>query len=365
MYRSPKTASSGASGFVMLLFILWGALYVAGCADVSTGTGLDLPESSDPVEIELAVNEELTSLLVEDISNTLGPDITAPASLLLNTATNLFAAARSADRSGDPERVVRHGAEARTAVARALQAGGDRPLREYIDRTRHLRDRVASGDAADEFTSPSEVLSALNSAVAAIESDMARGDDLGAGRRAVRANQEADRQRDRKHDRDRDRTTDHNGDRRGLEVTDALAGLWVGMAGESVTVADRFLEGTQPSERQIHALESAIRMTTSASEALASGKLRRAITFAHRAVSLSLIAVVLPEITAEDADAIGAFAAAELEAAASRDLNEQELGWLERAQATFDLGMEKIRDGELRGVNLVWRAGLVAAVIAR
>jgi len=349
MYRSPRTASTGgASGFLMFIFLLWGALYVSGCADASSGTGLDLPTENDPLEMELAVNDDLSSLLVDDVVNTLGPDLTSAASLEIDAAQSLFASARASDRSGDPKGAIRHGAEARIALARALLAGGDRPLREYTGRTRQLRDRLASGATTDEFNRPNDVLSSLSSAVTAIESALARGDGLGAAQSAVRVNQEVDR--DRAHRPERDRGP--------------IAELWVRMAHEAVDIAGRLLEGTEPSDRQIHALESAGRMAESASEALAAGQVSRAFALSHRAVALSLMAVVLPEVTVEDAAAIEAFAQAELEAAWARDLSEFETKVLGRAQAIFEVGVERIRTGDLRGVNLVWRAGVAAAVIA-
>jgi HEPN domain-containing protein len=354
MYRSPKTASNGASGFLMLLFILWGALYVAGCADASTGMGVDMPDPQDPVEVELAVNGELSSLLIDDVSNMIGNDLTGAPAVFIQNATELFASARSADSRGEVEQAVRNAFEARTALARALQAGGDGPLRGYIERTRQLRDRLASGDADDEFDRPADMLSKLSNAVAAMESDMGRGDEVGAARRAVRANHEADRDRSRRGDRGRERDGEPG----------PLAEFWVGMAAESVDIAERFLEGTEPSERQIHALEAATRMAESAETAFGEDQLRRAMAFSHRAVSLSLMAVIMPEVTAEDAAAIEAFAAAELEAAWTRDLTELEAKLLERAQTIFDEGVAKVRAGELRGVNLIWRAGVVAAVIA-
>lgn len=53
MYRAP-TSSGGATGFLMLLFILWGAFYVSGCAETPSDPGFDnLPPVGD-VEIELA-----------------------------------------------------------------------------------------------------------------------------------------------------------------------------------------------------------------------------------------------------------------------------------------------------------------------
>ena len=40
MYRSP-TSSGGSSGFLMVLFLLWGAFYLTGCADVATSPAFD------------------------------------------------------------------------------------------------------------------------------------------------------------------------------------------------------------------------------------------------------------------------------------------------------------------------------------
>ena len=38
MYRAPAS-SNGATGFLMLIFLLWGALYISGCTDTPSDLG--------------------------------------------------------------------------------------------------------------------------------------------------------------------------------------------------------------------------------------------------------------------------------------------------------------------------------------
>lgn len=86
MYRAP-TSSGGATGFLMLLFILWGAFYVSGCAETPSDPGFDnLPPVGD-VEIELATA------------------MTSAAALEISTAEGLFRSARDEWVCGDYERV--------------------------------------------------------------------------------------------------------------------------------------------------------------------------------------------------------------------------------------------------------------------
>ena len=94
------------------------------------------------------------------------------------------------------------------------------------------------------------------------------------------------------------------------------------------------------------------------------GEFGKAINLAQRAVSLSLLAVVGRDISHEDVATIQAMAEAELAAAAAADLTELERSYLARAQRAFELGVEKIADGELRGISLIWRAGVAAGVLA-
>ena len=50
MYRAPAS-SNGAAGFLMLIFLLWGALYVSGCTDTPSDLGFDELPPMEDVEI--------------------------------------------------------------------------------------------------------------------------------------------------------------------------------------------------------------------------------------------------------------------------------------------------------------------------
>jgi len=347
MYRAPKTSSSGAPGILMLVLVLLGALYFAGCADVGTAPDLDVSEEVNGLELELATDEELAAVLLDDVESTLGAGAPTASVVGLETAESAFAGARDAAAAGDEREAVRRGLAARRALAGSLVAGGDRTVEIYLERTRSLLDRMRAGDGIAEFSPASDVLGRIAGTGAAIDSDLARGDRVAAVERAVRANQEADRDRARRHDRD----------------PGPFARFSVAMGWEAVEHAGRLLEDDDATGRQEQLLAVSVRMAESAQVALDAGRYRRAIALSQRAVSLSLMAVVHPEVTEEDAAEIEALALAELEAAAARDLTEFEEKILARARATFDSGVEAIRSGDLRGVKLVWRAGMAAAVI--
>jgi len=346
MYRAPSTGSAG-SGLLKLLAVFLGLMYLTACGDVGVAPELEFPADIDPVELEMATDAELTSALVEDVANTLAAAGEALAVAELQSASDGFRAAREAHDVGDDSEATRRGIHARKALARALAAGGERPVRDYLDRTRNLRDRLAAGEDIGEFESAPDVLASLESSVAAFETDFGRGDRTAAAERAIRANQEVDRDRARRHDRD----------------PEPFARFSVAMGWEAVDHAGRLLENEDVTERQEQLLSAAVRMAESAATALGEGRFHKAIALSQRAVSLSLMAVVHPEPTEADAAEIEALALAELEAAEGRDLTEFEESVLERAWAAFDKGVEAIRSGDLGGVKLVWRAGMAAAVI--
>jgi hypothetical protein len=85
MYRAP--ASSGvATGFLMLIILVWGALYISGCTDSLSDPGFDLIPSVEDVEIEMATDPDMTAALVEDVSSSMSDDMTAEAAVEIPTA---------------------------------------------------------------------------------------------------------------------------------------------------------------------------------------------------------------------------------------------------------------------------------------
>jgi hypothetical protein len=67
MYRAPAS-SNGATGFLMLLFLLWGVFYVGGCTDTPSDLDFDVIPPMEDVEIEMATDPDLTAALIEDVS---------------------------------------------------------------------------------------------------------------------------------------------------------------------------------------------------------------------------------------------------------------------------------------------------------
>ena len=151
------------------------------------------------------------------------------------------------------------------------------------------------------------------------------------------------------------------------------------MAEVAVELATRLLDGLEINERKQHLLDTAARLTAASAEAFQNGHFRRAIIFGHKAVSVSLMAVIRPDQVTDDriralTDVASSefqvlidLAESELEAAkAALELEPNEFfeKLLTRAVAAFEAGVEHIENGNPRGIQLIWRAAVVGAVIA-
>ena len=104
MYKAP-TSSTGGTGFPILIFLVWGALYVAGCTDTPSHPDFDAMLASEDVEIEMATDADLTASLIEDVSSFMSANMTAAASAEISTAESLFSQARVELARGEHERV--------------------------------------------------------------------------------------------------------------------------------------------------------------------------------------------------------------------------------------------------------------------
>ena len=362
MYRAPAS-SSGAAGFLMLIFLLWGALYVSGCTDTPSDLGFDELPPMEDVEIEMATDPDLTAALIEDVSSSMSANMTAAAAVEISTADSLFNEARVELTRGDYERVRSLGDRARDALGRALARGRDRSsLDDFIDRVRDVRRLLAAGDTVD-FDRPSDLARDIDRFLDDATDARDRGDDVTAGKRVIDAHRRTDRSRVRRHDGDPEKH----------------AKLVVVMAEKAVGLANRLLNGTEISEHQQHLLDTAARLAAASAEAFQNGHFRRAIIFGHKAVSVSLMAVIRPDRVTDDriralTDVASSefqvlidLAEAELEAAKAAlelDPNEFFEKLLTRAVAAFETGVEHIENGHPRGIQLIWRAAVAGAVIA-
>ena len=362
MYRAPAS-SSGATGFLMLIILVWGALYISGCSDSPSDPGFDVIPSIEDVEIEMATDPDMTAALVEDVSSSMGANMTAAAAVEISTADSLFNQARVELTRGDYERVRSLGDRARDALGRALAKGRDRSsLDDFIDRVRDMRRLLAAGDTAD-FDRPSDLARDIDRFLDDATAARDRGDDVTAGRWIIDAHRRADRSRVRRHHADPEKG----------------ARLVVAMAEKAVELANRLLNGTVISERQQHLLDTAARLAAASAEAYQNGHYRRAIIFGHKAVSVSLTAVIRPDRVTDDriralTDVANSefqvlIDLAETELAAARaaldeEPNEYFEKLLKRAVVAFETGVELVENGHPRGIQLIWRAAVVGAVIA-
>ncbi|MCH7562256.1 MAG: hypothetical protein IH968_00410 [Gemmatimonadetes bacterium] len=364
MYRSPSS-SGGGSGFLMLLFLLWGAFYLTGCADVATSPAFDefeeFEEFPDPTvqleDLELTIDPDIVMAVIADVEAELGPNPSAVALNEIQDAVGLFQMAQVEYSNGNYEQVQVLGEAARMALSRSLVTErGAVGIDDRIARIDNLRRRLQAGDTLS-FDRPGELAERLRKLVDQAIDARRVGNDVLAGARVVEGAQRTDRSRGRQHDRDRDRG----------HATDVSARLAVAMANNAVDLASGLIGGGEVSERQIHLLEAAARLASSAAEALEAGRFRAAVMLGHKAVNTSLWAVVAPEVTEDEVRMIKDLAEEMLEAtraalAATPDEALQLL--LDRAVASYELGIAKLEEGNLRGIGLIWKAAVVGAVIA-
>ena len=78
MYRAPATNST-ATGFLMLMFLVFGALYFSGCTDSPSDLGFDEMPPMEDMEIEMATDPDLTGALIEDVPSSMSVNMTAAA----------------------------------------------------------------------------------------------------------------------------------------------------------------------------------------------------------------------------------------------------------------------------------------------
>lgn len=356
MYRSPK-ASGGGSGFLMLLFLLWGAFYMAGCADVATGPEFDaFDDFEDPPtyveDLDLTIDPDLVASAMAEIEAELGTNPSPEAQAELQTAASLFQSAQVEYTSGNYARVEELGEEARMALSRSVvRDRGSDGIEDRIARVDYLRERLQAGDTQD-FDRPVELSVRLGDLVAKARTAQTEGNSVLAGARMVEAGQHTDRSRGRRHDRG--------------EATEKAARLAVAMGNNAVELAVRLLGDRDVSERQVHLLETAKRLAAGAAEALENGEFRTAIMLGHKAVTTSLWAVIAPEVTEDEVRLIKKVAEEMLEAArASLEANPNDAlqKLFNRAVHAYEVGVAKLEEGNLRGVSLLWNAAVVGAVI--
>lgn len=156
MYKSPKP-SGGGSGFLMLLFLLWGAFYLSGCADMATSPAFDefeeVEELPSPTvelgDLELTIDPDIVMAVIADVEAELGPNPSAVALNEIQDAVGLFQMAQVEYSNGNYQQVQVLGEAARMALSRSLMSErGTDGIDDRIARIDNLRTRKKSVDGS-------------------------------------------------------------------------------------------------------------------------------------------------------------------------------------------------------------------------
>ena len=148
---------------------------------------------------------------------------------------------------------------------------------------------------------------------------------------------------------------------------DRRAKLAVALGAEAVALAERLLEGTDPSPGQLRHLEHAQQLQRRAEAAFDEGRHTAAAELAHGAQIAALKAVVLPEgVSEQEARAIHDLAADLLERArraVAADPSEVKRHLLGLAERLFEKGSAQIAGGSMRGVVALWKSAALSSFL--
>jgi HEPN domain-containing protein len=346
------------------ILALMGLLALGACDQ--QGLGPEYADLTPEEALELAVLEdESADVAVEfmTVSNDVAAAFGTPRVLegrgLTTQAQQRFASARAALRAGDLRRALDEARLGRRLIARAVLAtGGPEALDELVERIEDLA--MTAGEDEDFFDDPASVADELGTLADQARDLLASGDSIGAGERAVLADQRARHRRGHLH-------------RRG-DVRPDRARLAVSLAETAVALAERIIAAhdvpvrdavTDVADRRNRWLAHAKRMLARAELALENGHYARAAHFAWHAHWSALKAVILPGgVTEAEIEAMIRIADelyAQAEAALGDDASELERRLFQQAGRLIELGKTKLEEGNERGVAALWRASVICA----
>jgi HEPN domain-containing protein len=145
------------------------------------------------------------------------------------------------------------------------------------------------------------------------------------------------------------------------------ARLAVALATESLELAERLLEGTDPNPEQLRYLQQAKGYLRRAEQALETGRPGAAIELSEASQIASLKAVVLPRgVTREEARAIHDLAKKLLEQARAElgdDATEIERHLFRLAHELFEAGTRQLANGSVRGVVALWKSAALSSFL--
>jgi hypothetical protein len=253
----------------------------------------------------------------------------------------LFQEARDALAVGDRVRAADRAREARALLAGAVfAAGGARGVMAMVRRAEGLADEVGADPSA--YDDAVGLQGELNMLALQVRARLHAGDSVGACERAILAEQ-----------RHRNRHRDPGFWPGGAEI-------YVQLGGTAVSLATRLLDDQTPVDEQLGFLEEAKEYQREAEAAYADGDYRRAAHLADLAIWTSLQAVVLPDVTEEEARAMLELARSQYEAALATAPEGDEATILERARHLLAKGEAMLEAGAPRGVGALWRSAVVS-----
>jgi HEPN domain-containing protein len=275
----------------------------------------------------------------------------AEARELLRQAREKFAEARHAWQRGDTELAAELAFEGRTLVAEALVlVFGEEAIDRLLRRVEHVITWLEEKVDGEEPELLVRIRELRDEALALRE----EGDLVGAGERLILALMIADRERIR---------AAH------AQIT-VHARLAVFIGASSIDLA-RQVVGEDATDRQAHVLRHANRLVDAAERAFANGRHRLAFGLAHRAVGVTLVAVMLdPDLTEADrVEAMvrlseAALAAAD-EAVEAGDPGPLVIRLLERAESLHARGLELADTRPRRAVWVLWYSAVSAHGVVR
>lgn len=327
------------------------AIGTVGCDDSPTGPGAgdsstELGVNAD-MELQVVGDADLAEVLIDDMSLSMTTPTAGPP---FGAGRECFGEARQLLRDGDEDAARTRARECRTNLVRAMfERRGEGVIDEMFARVENLVERV--GEASDEFARLAELEVRLQGLLAEAYVFRGGGDLVGAGERLVLALQIADRMRHRHPDFDRN--------------PEAVARLAMARSGEAIRLAERLIP--EPSLQQEGLLFRAVEFRRRAQFSFEHSWHRRAVAQAHRAEQLSLLAVLNGERpTVEDAERLLGLAdevIAGAQAVIGDAPTEAQRRILEHAIRLRNRGAEAINTWQWRGVGLLWRSAITAAVL--
>ena len=253
----------------------------------------------------------------------------------------LFQEARDAFDAGDRVRAAARAREARTLLAGVvIAAGGARGVVARVRRAEALADEVAADPSAYDGAVALE--GELNGLALGVRARLQAGDSVGAVRRALLAEQR------------------HRQRHRDPRLRPGGAELYVDLGSTAVSLATRLLDEQTPVDEQLRFLDEAKEYERQAQAALTDGAYARAAHLADLAIWSSLEAVVLPDVTVDEARAMLELARARYQAAAATAPEGDEAMILERARLLLARGEAMLEAGAPRGIGALWRSAVVS-----